>query len=193
MPPTRRNLVSLMSIWQPIGVTVACAIAYGTAARYRCDVALPSCRDVDGDEACCSVSSNMGWRYLVIVIGSMTLFIFFARYFLFTFHESPKYLITKGRDQEAIDVLHRIAKFNKAPPPKLTVEDFRRLDASMGIDPDEQAHVEDAKGVLKRAVNEIKPLSGIFTRKLTCFIFVLLGFTYMVRSLDSIQSNRAQI
>lgn len=180
MPPSRRNLVSLMSIWQPIGVTVACAIAYGTAARYRCDVTLPSCRAVEDGEECCSVSSNMGWRYLVIVIGSMTLFIFFARYFLFTFHESPKYLISKGRDQEAIDVLHKIAKFNKSPPPTINVEHFRNLDREMGVDSDAPAVNNDAKGVVLRAVKEMSYLKGLFTRKLPCFIFVLLGLTFMV-------------
>jgi MFS family permease len=181
MPPSRRNLVSLLSIFQPIGVTIACAIAYGTAARYRCDIELPSCRAVSDGEECCSVGSNMGWRYLVIVIGAMTLFIFFARYFLFTFHESPKYLVSKGRDQDAIDVLHKIAKFNKAPAPTLTVEDFKNLDRSMGIDPDERPVVGDAKNVVMRSIKEFGYLKGLFTRKLTCFIFVLLGLTYMVR------------
>ena len=132
------------------------------------------------DEECCSVSSNMGWRYLVIVIGSMTLFIFFARYFLFTFHESPKYLISKGRDQEAIDVLHKIAKFNKSPPPTINVEHFRNLDREMGVDSDAPAVNNDAKGVVLRAVKEMSYLKGLFTRKLPCFIFVLLGLTFMV-------------
>ncbi|KAL2206298.1 sugar transporter-like protein [Sarocladium strictum] len=183
MPPSKRYLVALMSMWQPIGVVTACAISYGTAARYRCDPELLSCRDsslADGEE-CCSVSSNMGWRYGFLIIGSMTLFIFFARYFVFRFHESPKYLISKGRDQDAIDVLHKIAKFNKCAPPTLTIEDFRDLDRSMGIDPDEQPFTDrtNAKGVVMRAVKELSFLKGLFTRKLTCFIFVLLGFTYM--------------
>jgi hypothetical protein len=38
----------------------------------------------------------MGWRYLVIIIGAMTLAVFFARYFLFDFYESPKFLLSKG-------------------------------------------------------------------------------------------------
>ncbi|KAJ5307006.1 hypothetical protein N7508_006021 [Penicillium antarcticum] len=37
-----------------------------------------------------------------------------------TFCESPKVLLSKGRIQDAIDVLRKIAKFNGAPEPTLT-------------------------------------------------------------------------
>ncbi|CEL10317.1 hypothetical protein ASPCAL13438 [Aspergillus calidoustus] len=177
MPPKRRYLVSLMSMWQPIGVVVASAIAYGTAAKYRCETTLPACT---GDrEPCCSVSSNMGWRYMVIVIGSMTLFIFFARYLVFRFHESPKFLVSQGREQDAIDVLHKIAKFNGASPPTLTLEDFRAIDREMGVTPTEQTGSSDAKGVIIRAIREVSFLRGLFLNKLACFTFVLLGLAYM--------------
>jgi TRAP-type C4-dicarboxylate transport system permease small subunit len=184
MPPKRRYLVSLMSMWQPIGVVVASAIAYGTAAKYRCETTLPAC--TGGGEPCCSVSSNMGWRYMVIVIGSMTLFIFFARYLVFRFHESPKFLVSKGREQDAIDVLHKIAKFNGASPPTLTLEDFRAIDREMGVTPTEQTGSSDAKGVIVRAIREVSFLRGLFLNKLACFTFVLLGLAYMVRSFQHI-------
>jgi hypothetical protein len=118
---------------------------------------------------------------MVIVIGSMTLFIFFARYLVFRFHESPKFLVSKGREQDAIDVLHKIAKFNGATPPTLTVEDFRAIDHEMGITPTEQTGSSDAKGVVMRAIREVSFLRGLFLNKLACFTFVLLGLAYMVR------------
>ncbi|KAL5338422.1 major facilitator superfamily domain-containing protein [Aspergillus crustosus] len=178
MPPKRRYLVSLMSMWQPVGVVVASAIAYGTAARYRCETTLPACNAVDG-EPCCSVSSNMGWRYMVIVIGAMTLFIFFARYLVFPFYESPKFLVSKGREQDAIDVLHKIAKFNKCDPPTLSIEDFRAIDREMGIERTEATGSSDAKGVFMRAIREVSFLRGLFLNKLACFTFILLGLAYM--------------
>jgi hypothetical protein len=94
--------VALLSLWQPVGVTVASAIAFGTQANYRCDPTLDSCatpealRTPAGTTACCRTQDNMGWRYLVIIIGAMTLAVFFARYFLFDFYESPKFLLSKG-------------------------------------------------------------------------------------------------
>lgn len=215
LPQSRRFLVSLLSMWQPIGVVVASGIAYGTTAKWRCGAELPSCKAVGAGEACCTVSSNMGWRYNLIVLGAMTLFIFFLRYFVFRFHESPKFLLSRGREAEAIAVLHRIAKFNKAPPPTLTLEMFHAIDHADGVDPIEQpvaevheseaglkgpmkifarvkrmvglgpkkvggpSRAEKNKAVLKNAGTELTRLKKIFTNKLSCFIFILLGITYM--------------
>jgi hypothetical protein len=175
-------------MWQPIGVVVASGIAYGTAARpkWRCDPKLPSCKAVGAGEACCTVASNMGWRYNVIVLGCMTLAIFFLRYFVFKFHESPKFLLSRGREAEAIEVLHKIAKFNRAPPPTLTLEMFAAIDAA---DPDFVAATASTpanltrsqknKAVLSNVGKELARLKGVFTNKLSCFIFVLLGIAYM--------------
>lgn len=186
LPQDRRFLVALLSMWQPVGVIVASGIAYGTAAKWRCDPKLDSCAITGPGEACCTVSSNMGWRYNVIVLGCMTLAIFFLRYFVFSFHESPKFLLARGREAEAIDVLHKIAKFNKAPAPTLTLEHFRQVEA---LDPDyvdgsaappqDTSRAEKNKAVFKNAGKEMKRLKGIFTNKLSCFIFVLLAIAYM--------------
>lgn len=184
LPQNRRYLVSLLGMWQPIGVVVASAIAYGTAARYRCAVDLPACSAVKDGEACCTISSNMGWRYEVIVIGCMTFVIFFARFLVFTFHESPKFLLSKGREQDAIDVLHKIAKFNGAPAPLLTVEDFRQIDRATGVDSTEEAVTADAKGIVMKMVKNLGFLRGIFTKKLECLTFVLLALGYMVRKIS---------
>lgn len=64
----------------------------------------------------------------MIVLGCITLFIFLMRFLVFNFRESPKFLLSKGHDIHAIDVIHSVAHFNKAPPPKLSYEDFKALD-----------------------------------------------------------------
>lgn len=176
-------------MWQPIGVVVASAIAYGTAAKWRCDVDLPSCRAVAKGEACCTVASNMGWRYQVIVLGCMTLTIFFLRFFVFRFHESPKFLLSRGREAEAIEILHKIALFNKAPPPTLTLEMFAAIDdvdsqaSSSSAMPPTYVAQEGTAATTKRVVRgfgkEMHRLKGIFSNKLTCFTFVLLAIAYM--------------
>jgi MFS family permease len=180
LPQNRRALVSLLSMWQPIGVVVASAIAYGTAAKYRCDVTLPACSAVGAGEACCSVSSNMGWRYEVIVIGAMTLFVFFARFFVFKFHESPKFLLSRGREQEAIDILHKIAIYNGAPLPTLIVEDFRKVDRAIGVDATEPPTGANVKDVILNVFKNLGFLRGLFLNKLECFTFFLLALAYMV-------------
>ncbi|KAF2825030.1 MFS general substrate transporter [Ophiobolus disseminans] len=184
LPQSRRFLVALLSMWQPIGVTVASGIAYGTAAKWRCDVDLPSCQAVASGEPCCTILSNMGWRYNVIVLGCMTLTVFCLRYFVFRFHESPKFLLSRGREAEAIEVLHKIAKFNRAPEPTLTIELFRAIDEADGVVaasdvPVARTRAEKNKAVFKGVGAELARLKGIFTNKLSCFIFVLLAITYM--------------
>lgn len=141
--------------------------------------------NVAAGEPCCTVSSNMGWRYTVIVLGCFTLVIFFLRFFVFTFHESPKFLLSRGREAEAIEVLHKIAKFNRAPAPQLTVEMFVAIDLSEGHTPvvhsasGKKTMAETMKIVGKGFAKEVKRIKGVFTNKLQAFIFVLLAIAYM--------------
>ena len=68
----------------------------------------------------------MGWRYLLFTLSGLTLVLWFVRFFVFKFHESPRYLIGKGRDEEAVEVIHKLAKFNgKADLCTLTVGDLQ--------------------------------------------------------------------
>jgi len=130
----------------------------------------------------------MGWRYLLIILGGMTLLIFFLRYFVFNFHESPKFLLSKGKEQEAIDVLHKIAKFNKQAPPTLTVEHFRAVNIDAGVDPkaiEESRPMTWKESTVKAWLNfkdSMFKLSGLFRNRLQAFIFVLLAVAYMVSS-----------
>jgi hypothetical protein len=170
-------------MWQPLGVVFASAVALGTTAKWRCEPKLLSCKAVASGEPCCRVDDNMGWRYNIIILGVVTLVIFCLRYFVFPFHESPKFLVARGREAEAIEVLHKIAKFNKAPPPTLTLEHFAAIDAMDGVVHEEKltnlSRKEKNKKVLTNFGKELRRLKGIFTNKLSCLIFVLLGIAYM--------------
>ena len=55
----------------------------------------------------------MGWRYFLYTIGSLTFFMFACRSFLFRLHESPKFLLSRGRQREAVTVVYGIAHYNK--------------------------------------------------------------------------------
>jgi hypothetical protein len=172
-------------MWQPIGVVAASAIAWGTAAKYRCSPTLPSCHAVASGEPCCTVSSNMGWRYEVIILGSMTLIIFFLRFVIFRFYESPKFLLSVGKEAEAIEVLRKIARFNRAPEPTLTLDDFAALnetasDISGDVPHGELTKVQATKKALKATARGFSILKSLFTNKLQVFIFVLLAISYMV-------------
>jgi len=68
----------------------------------------------------------MGYRYLLYTIGAITLAVFFARFVLFRFQESPKFLVYRGHDEKAVKVLEHIAHFNKQPC-GVSLEDFEKL------------------------------------------------------------------
>jgi hypothetical protein len=122
----------------------------------------------------------MGWRYEVIIIGAITLAVFFARFVIFKFHESPKFLLGQGREQEAIDVLHRIAKFNGSAPPTLTVEDFRNVERETGFVVGEKVTGLKVKDAVLGVFKNLGFLRGLFLDKLECFTFFLLALAYMV-------------
>lgn len=60
----------------------------------------------------CPRSSNMGWRYTLWTMGALMMVLFVLRFFVFHLYESPKYLMGRGRDEEAVAVIHTIAKYN---------------------------------------------------------------------------------
>lgn len=87
---------------------------------------MPSCNNVEDGVECCSRESNKGWRYLLFTLGAITIAIFILRYFVFRFRETPKYLIYRGRDADAIRVLQHMAKTN-GQECGLSVESFEML------------------------------------------------------------------
>lgn len=62
---------------------------------------------------CCSRNANKGWRYFNITMGALTFLMFVCRFFFFHLYESPKYLLSRGRQAEAVATVHGIAYANK--------------------------------------------------------------------------------
>ncbi|KAF2139952.1 uncharacterized protein K452DRAFT_289332 [Aplosporella prunicola CBS 121167] len=104
LPFASGNLLTLLSVWWPIGQLISSLIAWGFIPNY-------SCAD---DATSCTRDENWGWRYFVLTIGALTFFMFIARFFLFHLFESPKFLLSRGRQSEAVAVVHGIAYHNKA-------------------------------------------------------------------------------
>ncbi|CRJ84739.1 hypothetical protein BN1708_009139 [Verticillium longisporum] len=158
----KRFLLACLSVFQPIGVVLCSAIAFGFIPVYSCSPnfseqdPLPSCRNVADGEECCSRGSNMGWRYLLFTIGAITLSVFILRFFVFTFRETPKYLIYRGQDAKAIETLHHMGQVNKRAC-KLTLAIFESLttdDSSVGSDSASKAVLGGGNRQLKLSWNE---------------------------------------
>ncbi|RBR16873.1 uncharacterized protein FIESC28_06788 [Fusarium coffeatum] len=132
IPQNKRFLLACLSVFQPIGVVICSAIAFGFIPVYACSPnfsepnPLISCNNASAGQNCCSKGDNMGWRYLLFTIGGITLLVFILRFFVFNFRETPKYLVYRGRDEEAIDTLQHMAEVNKKEC-GLTIDMFESL------------------------------------------------------------------
>ena len=72
--------------------------------RYSCD---------KHDPLPCESSRNMGWRYVFFASSGITFIMILFRYFFIRMFESPRWLVTVGRRDEAADVLNELASRNK--------------------------------------------------------------------------------
>lgn len=133
----------------------------------------------------------------MITLGAITLFIFICRFVIFTFRESPKFLLAKGHDAHALDVLYSIAKFNRESQPKLSMEDFSALDfeeqsrqtqlstttsrasSHAGLisgDRRDDGHDASAKNVVSKFFKDtFSHLQRLFAVKMYAYIFVVLA------------------
>ncbi|KAL9002954.1 MAG: hypothetical protein Q9188_004142 [Gyalolechia gomerana] len=194
IPQNRRFLLALLSVFQPIGVVLSSGIAYGFVPKYACGTGglgadgelLGACSKVAAGQPCCDKASNTGWRYLLFTIGAICLFIFFMRFVVFRFQESPKYLLYRGKDEEAVQVLHNIAKFNGRQS-TITLEAFAALT-------DEQSSVGSAEtgepilgagtkqlksSFSERAKIELARYKLLFANSAIARLTILVWITYM--------------
>lgn len=118
-------------------------------------------------------------------MGGLIFVLWVLRFFVFRLYESPKYLIGRGRDADAVDIVHRVAAYNRRMS-SLSLKQLHAVDKSFG-----QVQREDAekasgvdtstKGVIKRklAIFSAEHVKALFaTRKLawsTSLLITLWG------------------
>ncbi|KAL8970559.1 MAG: hypothetical protein Q9183_001463 [Haloplaca sp. 2 TL-2023] len=194
LPQNRRFLLALLSIFQPIGVVVSSGIAYGFVPKYACGTGglgadgevLLACNQVEAGQPCCDRASNMGWRYLLFTLGAICLFIFFLRFVVFRFQESPKYLLYRGKDEKAVQVLHAIAKFNGRES-TITMAVFDALtdeDSSLGSNETDKAMTGTGSRQVKasfgeKVKTEIARYKLLFATPTMARLTILIWITYM--------------
>ncbi|KAM0461187.1 hypothetical protein ACHAPV_004503 [Trichoderma viride] len=138
LPDASSSLLTLLSVWWPIGQLVSSLAAWFFIAQWPV---------------------NLGWRYFIMTIGIITFAMFCIRFFLFHMFESPKFLLNKGRQNEAVAVVHGIAYRNGAKT-WLTSE---ILDLVAAEDP-EQSSPNNQRYSMSSA-----PRSNLFKEKLKGF------------------------
>lgn len=91
LPDASSSLLTLLSVWWPVGQLCSSLFAWFFMANWPAD---------------------QGWRLFVFAIGIVTLAMFGLRFWVFNLFESPKYLLSRGRQAEAVAVVHGIAYRN---------------------------------------------------------------------------------
>ncbi|RYP85616.1 hypothetical protein DL769_000957 [Monosporascus sp. CRB-8-3] len=91
LPDASSALLTLLSVWWPVGQLASSFFAWYFITNWPVEE---------------------GWRNFVKVIGVVTFVMFLIRFFAFHLFESPKFLLSKGRQAEAVAVVHGMAYRN---------------------------------------------------------------------------------
>ncbi|KAI0126944.1 major facilitator superfamily domain-containing protein [Xylariales sp. AK1849] len=184
LPGSHQYLLTVLSIDWALAQVIATLIAWPLLGYMTCQQT----------DAVCARSDNMGWRYFMVAMGGLTLLMFIIRFVFFHIYESPKYLMGKGRDEEAVKIVHEVARRNKKTT-SLTIDDLRACEPEGYV---RQAQAGDA---IKRKMEKLssKHVRSLFaTKKLAwstgglmiIWAFIGLGYPLYNAFLPYIQATR---
>lgn len=98
------------------------------------------------------------------------------RFFVFKLYESPKYLMGRGRDDQAVQVVHKVAAYN-GKMSRLTLDQLRSAGSILGQEKlDASAKAAIGRRMMKFNSNHVKVLFA--TRRLaysTSLLILLWG------------------
>lgn len=179
VPGSHQYLVTALSAWWNLGQLIVSLVAWVFLAKFSCNEEAGVCRKAD----------NMGWRYTMITLGVIALIFSAIRIFIFKMPESPRFLLAKGRDAEAVEAINFVARANRMPEP-LSLTMLQEVDAQLGVvvSIEEGQTIKLSKTqILKDNFRDFKPMNyaSLFqTRKLgqqtaiLWFIWLAIGIAY---------------
>lgn len=154
LPQSHQYLLTILSVFWAFAQLLATLIAWPLLGNLTCQVTNTNC----------TRGENMGWRYFVITMGGIALIMFGIRFIAFSIYESPKYFMGKGRDEDAVRIVHEVARRN-GKTSTLTIDDLR---ACEGLG-DGRALDTNAAAAIKRKMESLSMnhISALFaTRRL---------------------------
>ncbi|KAI0488686.1 hypothetical protein KFK09_028525 [Dendrobium nobile] len=104
-----------------------------------------------------AVMPKLGWRWL-LVFSSIPSFLLLLFYRIVP--ESPRYLCMKGRTSEAMHILEKMARTNRATlPPGVLVSDIR-TELNENPNPSESTNLINVQDKKTKVVDEVEPKTG---------------------------------
>ncbi|KAL1297510.1 hypothetical protein AAFC00_005028 [Neodothiora populina] len=180
VPGSHQYLLTALSAWWNLGQVIVSLISWVFLANYTCPT--------DSTPETCSRKDNMGWRYTMITLGALTLTFALIRMFVFKMPESPRFLLSKGRDAEAVESVNYVARRNGKPEP-LTLEMLQDVDRSLGHDVsgDVSATGLTRREIIKDSLKEFKGVNykNLFANRLLArhttiiwLVWLTIGIAY---------------
>jgi hypothetical protein len=122
------------------------------------------------------MSDNMGWRYLILTLGAFTFFMFICRFFFFHLYESPKFLLSRGRQAEAVATIHGIAHHNRTTT-WITEEILNQIGGDPEVTTD---HKLSTVEIVKRSLSKFSTqrISPLFKNRELAITTCLLWFQW---------------
>lgn len=129
----------------------------------------------------------------MIAMGGLAMIMFCCRFFLFKLYESPKFLMGRGKDEEAVRVVHEVARIN-GKTSNLTLADLEVFNR-------EGQQGTDAEAALKRRLEKVRlthvralfaspKLAWSTSLIMMIWAFIGLGFPLYNAFLPYIQATR---
>ncbi|KAF8808500.1 MFS general substrate transporter [Phlegmacium glaucopus] len=174
LPASHQYLLTVLSIWWAVGQLIGTLVAWPLMANF-------SCQSTPG--TICLRSSNQGWRYFLYTMGGFMMILWAIRFICFTLYESPKYLMGKGKDKEAVEVVHKLAQYNGVHS-SLSID---RLENAAGGVGQAEPKSDQGEGVVKRQLskfdsNHVSPLFATrklaYSTSLLIILWALIGLAF---------------
>ncbi|KAF7595484.1 hypothetical protein BBP40_005820 [Aspergillus hancockii] len=165
LPSASGNILSMLAVFWCIGTLIASLLAWAFIPNYSCSNA-----------SSCTRAENMGWRYLVLSLGAITFAMFICRFFFFTLYESPKFLVSKGRQDEAVAAVQGVAYKNRTKT-WLTIEILNEIG---GYPEETKEEVLSTKEIVSRSLSKFsyQQIRPLFATKRLGISTVLIWFCW---------------
>ncbi|CAN9293647.1 unnamed protein product [Alternaria alternata] len=188
LPGSHQYLLTILSINWALAQVFATLVAWPLLGNL-------TCQQTDTN---CARGENMGWRYFMIVMGGVALMMFIGRFVFFTIFESPKFLMGKGNDSEAVRIVHEVARRN-GKASSLTLEELTTCN-NYAL-PGTAQQTSTATAVVKRNLQKLDSshVKALFATKKLAFststitlvwAFIGLGYPLYNAYLPYIQATR---
>ncbi|TYJ58374.1 hypothetical protein B9479_000920 [Cryptococcus floricola] len=178
LPHDHQWLLTVLALWWAIAQLIATGVAWPLMGQLTCQQ----------DQAVCSRGDNMGWRYFLIAMGGLTFVMWLIRFFIFNLLESPKYLMGKGKDEDAVLVVHELARRN-GKVTTLSVQDLTACEILAGPEAGGEMDLRAAVNRVLSVVDGTHVRRLFASRKLALSTSLIIGIWALIGLASPLYNN----